>query len=290
MTGILQPDNTENHCTPRVGQCLCKSVDQSPCKSTPMSNMWKQATLALLLGLSVVTLFVVAACASVATPVPSNTPGMEATDQVSPRVGGTDMPTPTTGRKATSEKSGEVTDYASPKASGTDMPSPTAGPKATPERTGEIPATVNVSKDSSESIRRGDGAGGDDQARIPRSSGTSEDDQAPPIPDKRESKYPNLGSRLYELVASVEAGETTAEQAARGAAMHSGALVAVTIYLSGNVDEVIAFLEDNGGDPRNVGEDYIEAYVPVTLLGLASKQPGVLRVREIVPPERGQGG
>ena len=100
-------------------------------------------------------------------------------------------------------------------------------------------------------------------------------------------KYPNLGSRLDELVASVEAGETTAEEAASGAAMHSGASVAVTIYLSGGVDAVVAFLEENGGDPRNVGEDYVEAYVPVTLLGPASEQPGVLRVREIVPPEKG---
>ena len=36
-----------------------------------------------------------------------------------------------------------------------------------------------------------------------------------PIPDKGELKYPNLGSRLDELVASVEAGETTAEEAAK---------------------------------------------------------------------------
>ena len=72
--------------------------------------------------------------------------------------------------------------------------------------------------------------------------------------------------------------------------MYSGASVAVTIYLSGSVDEVVAFLEENGGDPRNVGEDYIEAYVPVSLLGPVSARPGVIRVREIVPPEQGQGG
>ena len=98
-------------------------------------------------------------------------------------------------------------------------------------------------------------------------------------------KYPNLGSRLDELVASVEARETKAEQAASGSAVYNGAPVAVTIYLSGNVDEVVAFLEENGGDPRNAGEDYIEAYVPVTLLGQVSEQPGVTRVREIVPPQ-----
>ena len=67
-------------------------------------------------------------------------------------------------------------------------------------------------------------------------------------------------------------------------------MVAATIYLSRGLDGVVAFLEENGGDPRNVGEDYIEAYVPETLLGPALEQPGVLRVREIVPPERGQGG
>ena len=156
----------------------------------------------------------------------------------------------------------------------TAMPSPTS--TAMPERTKDVQATTSDSRDTSESTTQSDG--------------TSEDNQAPPIPDKGELTYPNLGSRLDQLVASVESGQTTAEQAAGSAAMHSGASVAVTFYLSGGVDGVVAFLEENGGDPRNVGEDYIEAYVPVTLLGLASEQPGVLRVREIVPPERGRGG
>ena len=185
-------------------------------------------------------------------------------------------------------------------------PTPPRTSKATPERTGEIQASDNDSKDTSDSVQRSGGTsgggqaasiprsggnGGDEKAAsIPRSGGTGGGDQALPIPDKGELKYPNLGSRLDELVASVEAGQTTAQEAAEEAAVHSGALVAVTIYLSGGADEVVAFLEENGGDPRNVGEDYVEAYVPVTLLGPVSEQPGVLRVREIVPPERGQGG
>ena len=61
--------------------------------------------------------------------------------------------------------------------------------------------------------------------------------------------------------------------------------MAVTIHLSGHVADVAQFLEDNGGDPRNVGEDYIEAYVPVTLLGPVSERAGVIRVREIIPPQ-----
>ena len=128
--------------------------------------------------------------------------------------------------------------------------------------------------------------GGDDKAPpIPQSGGTDGDDQAPPIPDKTALNYPNLGSHLDQLVASVEEGQATSNDAARDAPVHSGESVAVTIYLSGGVDGVVSFLEDNGGDPRNVGEDYVEAYVPVTLLGPASEQPGVLRVREIVPPQ-----
>ena len=110
-------------------------------------------------------------------------------------------------------------------------------------------------------------------------------DQAPPIPDKGELNYPNLGSHLDQLLTSVEEGQATSLDAAGYTPVHSGASVAVTIYLSGNVDDVVTFLEENGGDPRNVGEDYIEAYVPVTLLGQLSQQPGVVRVREIVPPQ-----
>ena len=79
-----------------------------------------------------------------------------------------------------------------------------------------------------------------------------------------------------------------ARAASKDAPVSQEEAVAVTIYLSGNVDEVVRFLEDNGGSPRNVGEDYIEAYVPVTLLGPVSEQPGVIRVREIIPPQPAQ--
>ena len=125
------------------------------------------------------------------------------------------------------------------------------------------------------------------------SSGGDEDKdqgqtEAVALPEKAALKYPNLGSGLDERVTGVEEGLTTAESAAARSPAHREESVAVTIYLSGNVDEVVSFLEDNGGDPRNVGEDYIEAYVPVTLLGPVSEQPGVLRVREIIPAEPAQ--
>ena len=244
-----------------------------------MRDAWKRAVGAPQLGLAGLLLLLSLACASASapvTPAPRVSTGTPVADGI----------VQTTIEAAT--------------------PTPPRTSKATPERTGEIQASDNDSKDTSEPVQRSGGSGGGSQAAsvprsgenggddkaasIPRGGGTGEDNQAPPIPDKGELKYPNLGSRLDELVASVEAGETTAGEAASGAAVHSGASVAVTIYLSGGVDGVVAFLEENGGDPRNVGEDYVEAYVPVTLLGPVSDQPGVLRVREIVPPEQGQGG
>ena len=73
------------------------------------------------------------------------------------------------------------------------------------------------------------------------------------IPEKAELKYPNLGSTLDQMAATVEEGEVSAKAAAKDAPVSQEESVAVTIYLSGNVDEVVSFLEDNGGSPRNVG-------------------------------------
>ena len=113
------------------------------------------------------------------------------------------------------------------------------------------------------------------------------DSRVRPLPDKGSLKYPNLGSALNQMVTSVEAGQANAQEAAEGAPLHQDDSVAVTIYLNANVAEVAQFLWENDGDPRNVGNDYIEAYVPVLLLGPLSQQPGVLRVREIIPPQPG---
>ena len=103
------------------------------------------------------------------------------------------------------------------------------------------------------------------------------------VPSKAPAAYTNLASHLDRAVAMVEGGQMSAQEAASLSPFSSGDSVAVTVYLSSNVDDVVEFLEDNGGDPRNVGEDYIEAYVPVTLLGELSEQPGVTRVQEIIP-------
>ena len=121
-----------------------------------------------------------------------------------------------------------------------------------------------------------DGAAGAGEPATPNASAAGDDNQFT-IPEKPELKYPNPGSMLNQLVARVEAGEASAEDAAADAPVHREASVAVTIYLSGNVDGVVSFLKDNGGSPRNAGGDYIEAYVPVSLLGQTSGNCSALR-------------
>ena len=211
-----------------------------------MSNMWQRPAVALQFGLSGLILFVSAACVGTSAAAPSCTPGTGVTVQAST------APPNTPGMESTIQ--------AGQKAGGTDIPAPAPGSKASSGITGESPATVNVLKDTSGSLLPRDGSGGDGRTL--------------PAPDKSEVKYPNLGSGLDGLVASVEAGQATAREAAAGMPVHSGELVAVTIHLTGSVDEVVACLEENGGDPPNVGEDYIEAYVPVHLQGPVADLPG----------------
>ena len=124
---------------------------------------------------------------------------------------------------------------------------------------------------------------------IPYTSADGDGDQYD-IPERADLKYPNLSFMLNQLVARVEAGESLPEEAAGDSPVHQGSSMAVTIYLSDHVAEVVQFLGDNGVSVRNVGEDYIEAYVPVKLLGTASEQLGVSRVRLIIPPQPLQSG
>ena len=107
----------------------------------------------------------------------------------------------------------------------------------------------------------------------------------PPAPPKRTQPLGNLDSMLSQLASSVQGGYSTSHDAASQAPMHANDSVAVTFYLNGDTAPLLAFLRANGGDPRNIGDDYVEAYVPVSLLAEASEQPNVVRVQAIVPPQ-----
>ena len=103
---------------------------------------------------------------------------------------------------------------------------------------------------------------------------TQEQIDLPPLPTKEPPQYPNLDSNLNQLA-----------EDANDPGFTNDAPVLVTFYVAtDHVAALRAHLEDNGVYVRNVGEDYIEAHVPPTLLGPASQQSGVLRVDTVIPP------
>ena len=106
-----------------------------------------------------------------------------------------------------------------------------------------------------------------------------------PVPDSKPPQLGNLDSMLSQLVSRVEQGISTANDAAASAPISDGESVAVTFYTQGDATSLADFLRANGGDPRNVDDGYVEAYVPINLLVTASEQPGVIRVEAIAPPQ-----
>ena len=117
--------------------------------------------------------------------------------------------------------------------------------------------------------------------------GIEEQIDLPPI-TKEPLRYPNLDSNLNRLVEESPAIRR-AENADGGASGQDAELILVTFYIEPErVADVLQHLEDNGIFVRNVGEDYIEAHVPQSLLGAASEQPGVLRVDTVIPSQPAQ--
>ena len=125
----------------------------------------------------------------------------------------------------------------------------------------------------------------------PRQGEGSGAQNLPPLESKlNPPKYPNMDSNLNRIVEQAQAGRFSAQATAASAPLHKEESVAVTLYISeGYVDAIAAYLESNGASPRNIGIDYIEAYIPVSLLPAASEQEGVISIRTIVPPQPAQG-
>ena len=109
----------------------------------------------------------------------------------------------------------------------------------------------------------------------------------PPIA-KDPQAYPNLDSNLNRLAQDF-ADTPQSDDAASRSTNRSAEPALVTFYVEPDkVDAVRQYLEDNSVFVRNVGDDYIEAHVPPSLLGAASEQPGVLRMDTVLPPRRSQ--
>ena len=112
--------------------------------------------------------------------------------------------------------------------------------------------------------------------------------------------YHNLDSELTGLVDLYERGELTEAEAAARTDGHRGSSVGVEVELisdSANTDAVIAWLTSKGVSSEYIFKDgdshAIGAYVPVSMLGALSRQPGIIRIsaprRPNLPSEKDSG-
>ena len=111
--------------------------------------------------------------------------------------------------------------------------------------------------------------------------------ELPPV-EKEPLTYPNMDSHLNRLV---EETESTRRKTTSDADQTTQSVepVLVTFYvLPEHINALREYLEANGVFVRNVGDDYVEAHVPPSLLAPASEQPGVLRVDTVIPPRSTQ--
>ncbi len=104
----------------------------------------------------------------------------------------------------------------------------------------------------------------------------------PSDPPPNKPEHPRLDSRLNKMVEQI--GSLRTQDIASSAPVSIGDLVAVTVRLSYNSSSTVDFLKSVGAIVANIGADYIEAYIPVTVLVPLSERDGVLRIQAILPP------
>ena len=126
----------------------------------------------------------------------------------------------------------------------------------------------------------------------------------PDLPGQDQLTFPNLGSALSDVADGswgsqygadfASSGDSGSDAPTGGVAAspfdpadsgnQTATMVALSIIVDGNVQRVVNVINNNGGDVRNVLDNYIEAYVPTTALATLARTPGVSWARELDQP------
>lgn len=113
----------------------------------------------------------------------------------------------------------------------------------------------------------------------------------PPLKGKiNPPKYPKLGAFLSLIAERIKSGDTSVKELLAGAPMRRGVGVGVVIHLEKErANAIRAYLDSKEITPRNMGEDYIEVYLPPALLAVAAQRRGVKSIRPLsrLQPEQG---
>ena len=132
-------------------------------------------------------------------------------------------------------------------------------------------------------------------SQLPSAENRSDKEQVPPRKSKKSSPlHDNLSYRLNELIRQNQSqGASPGNRVPRdGGAVEESATVVVYVEAA-NVQDVALFLRNNGARVRSpgVGDDYLVAEVPVSLLPRLSQRPDVefVKVDELVRESGGPG-
>ena len=101
--------------------------------------------------------------------------------------------------------------------------------------------------------------------------------------------YPKLGTFLNGLVRQSTKSLLAANSVAEQAPLSHDSTVGVTVHVSAGTGNVESFLEQNGVSIRHKGDTWLEAFVPVDILGPLSQIPAVRQVRPIIRPQEDLG-
>ena len=146
------------------------------------------------------------------------------------------------------------------------------------------PAAEPVPADDSELLPPAQQEGGDSAGE----SGGVAPTEMPPPPPIPTLTYPNIRYDLHFEVVEFE----EAQKSARGASGQSDAapedsVVYVEIFLSANTAEVADWMRSKGVSPLYAADGYIDAEVPLSLLGELSQQDGVRGISRPAPVKPG---
>ena len=115
------------------------------------------------------------------------------------------------------------------------------------------------------------------------------DPDTPTATPKPTQNYLKLHPVLRQLAQNYEAGYATESQAAAQAPLFYDRTVLVTADAPSNIDAVDEWMASQNIEPRHKQDRHLEssllyAYVPVSLLGVLSRQAEVSWVKPVVPP------
>ena len=155
------------------------------------------------------------------------------------------------------------------------------GPAAQPAPDGGMATLPAATVDAPNTLPPAPQEGGDSAGE----SGDETPTEIPPPPPKPTFTYPNIGDSglHFDVVEFEEAQKSANGPSGQSDATVEDSVVYIEISLSANTAEVADWLRSKGVSPLYAADGYIDAEVPLSLMGELSRQEGVIRISRPAP-------